>query len=192
MSYEEEFKTVGLIRNSIYETRGVDAFALSLIKAERQMRKLFTYLVYQNPCFCLSDIPSLREALAKSHKVYFSGFINGFNEVYPRTIDELIGQKYHGLKSKIEESIRFRNKIFHGQLTGKDLSRKDLFQYVDNISEWCRLLADNAQNEIGYNGFSRNSFQKSEISTIYMKYKIQFGSIEDYTCFIREHLERRS
>jgi hypothetical protein len=44
MSTEEEFATVSLILGSQAETRGVDAFALSLIKAERQIRKLVTHL----------------------------------------------------------------------------------------------------------------------------------------------------
>ena len=66
MSFEHEFRTVDLIVGSTCETRGVDAFTLSLIKAERQMRKLVTYLVYQFPCFSESDIPGLRDALGKN------------------------------------------------------------------------------------------------------------------------------
>jgi hypothetical protein len=56
MSFQGEFQTVELIERSDAETRGVDAFALSLLKAERQLRRLFTYLVFQYPCFptCLS------------------------------------------------------------------------------------------------------------------------------------------
>lgn len=47
MNTNHEFDTVGLIVNSTSETRGVDAFALATIKAERQLRKLFTHLVFQ-------------------------------------------------------------------------------------------------------------------------------------------------
>lgn len=95
MSFEDEFCTVDLIVGSTCETRGVDAFALSLIKAERQMRKLVTYLVYQSPCFSESDISDLRGALGKKHNgVYFSGLENGFNAIYERTIQDLVGNQY--------------------------------------------------------------------------------------------------
>lgn len=63
MSYTSEFETVDLILNSSCITKGVDAFALSLIKAERQMRKLFTFLVYQNPKL-QQKYGDLRETLA--------------------------------------------------------------------------------------------------------------------------------
>lgn len=45
-SATEEFSTVDLLLGSGAETRAVDAFALALIKAERQARKLVTHLVY--------------------------------------------------------------------------------------------------------------------------------------------------
>jgi hypothetical protein len=79
MNYEAEFKTVDLIMQSSAKTRGVDAFALALIKAERQIRKLFTHLIYQFPCFGASNVRTLRETLAANRRVYFAGFVNGFD-----------------------------------------------------------------------------------------------------------------
>ena len=67
MSCEQEFQTVDLIVKSDAETRGVDAFALSLIKAERQIRKLFTYLMFQFPAFTVSDFANFRSALAREN-----------------------------------------------------------------------------------------------------------------------------
>jgi hypothetical protein len=46
MGHAQEFATVDLLLESKHETRGIDAFALSLIKAERQMRRFVTYFVY--------------------------------------------------------------------------------------------------------------------------------------------------
>jgi hypothetical protein len=66
--YATEFETVDIVIKSGAETSGVDAFALALIKAERQIRKLVTHLVYQFPCFGPSDVPSLRQALATSRR----------------------------------------------------------------------------------------------------------------------------
>ena len=81
MSYENEFLTVDLIVKSSAETCGVDAFALSLIKAERQIRKLFTYLMFQFPAFSSSDYDGFRGVLADSKKVYFEGFVRGIDVV---------------------------------------------------------------------------------------------------------------
>jgi hypothetical protein len=63
VSCEAEFATVDLIIRSNAETRGVDAFALALLKAERQIRRLFIHLVYQFPCFGGERIGRLRDTL---------------------------------------------------------------------------------------------------------------------------------
>lgn len=42
-----EFDTIDLLLSSDAPTRAVDAFALAVIKIERQFRKIFTNLVYQ-------------------------------------------------------------------------------------------------------------------------------------------------
>ena len=191
MNYSAEFETVDLIARSSAETRGVDAFALALIKAERQIRKLFTYLVFQLPCFTDSDIIRLREALGSSKKVYFNGVERGFNALYPRTIGELVGDQYPELRKRIDNAIDCRNKIFHGQLTSKYLSREDLLAFVVDIRAWCAALATGAKLEVGYDGFARNSFQKSELSDLSRRFKVQFSSIEAYAEFIRQHMESR-
>jgi hypothetical protein len=45
MSYSEEFQTVDLIINPLAKTRGVDTFALALINAGRQLRKLVSHFI---------------------------------------------------------------------------------------------------------------------------------------------------
>ncbi len=190
MSFSEEFSTVELLRASCAETRAVDAFALSLIKAERQTRKLVTHLVFQYPCFAQGDIAALKDKLGKNRGVYFEEMIKGFDAIYPISIEAFIGNKYESLQQRISEAIEYRNKIFHGQLTNKNLSRVELFSYVDDIIEWSQLLAEAAENEIGYNGFSRNSFQKSKQSSLHSKFKVSINSIEDYESFIQKNMQR--
>jgi len=46
MDFDQEFGVVDLVLNSQFETRGVDAFTLSLVKVERQIRRIFTHLIY--------------------------------------------------------------------------------------------------------------------------------------------------
>ncbi len=190
MSFCNEFSTIDVLKASCAETRGVDAFSLSLIKAERQIRKLVTHLVFQYPCFTRRDISSLRDQLATNNKVYFKGMIRGFDVIYPKTVKELIGDNYQYLQDEINDAAQYRNKIFHGQLTNKRLSRNDLFSYVNKISEWCCLLAEGAEKEIGYDGFARNSFQKSKYDEINKKFKVEIKSIKDYEIFIRKNMQR--
>jgi hypothetical protein len=190
VSYAIEFETVDIILRSTAETRGVDAFALSLIKAERQIRKLFTHLVYQYPCFGPIDIPILRETLASSRRVYSEGFVRGFDALYPRSISNLIGARYEELRTWINEAIEYRKKIFHGQLTTRNLSREELLSYVAQIGEWCKMLATEALSEFGYDGFVRNSLQKSKIDRLSERFLKQLYGIDSYSAFIRQHMER--
>ncbi len=191
MSYTEEFQTVDIIVRSSAETRGVDAFALTLIKAERQLRKLFTHLIFQYPCFTAGDVPRLRETLGNNRNAYFEGFERGFNTIWVRSIQDLIGGDYTRLHSRIEDAIRYRNKIFHGQLTDHYLGRAELMEYVSDIRLWCESLARSAEAEIGYDGFARDSFQKDKSGSLAEEFKVQINSIEDYREFIASHVQRR-
>jgi hypothetical protein len=84
MNFDQDFATVNLILNSTFKTRGVDAFALSLIKAEKQLRRVFTFLIFQNPSFDSTHYDELRKALAANKQIYFEGFIKGFNLISTR------------------------------------------------------------------------------------------------------------
>ncbi len=187
MSYAEEFLTVDLLLESRFETRGVDAFALSLMKAERQMRRLVTYLVFQFPCFRKGDGEQLRDVLAKK-KVYFEGLERGFDALYRHSIRDLIGSDYDKVRKRLFEAHQHRNKIFHGQITLEYLSRQELLGYVCDIRSWCKTLASGALREVRYDGFGRNSFRKSEIDDLSTRFKLQFSNVRDYDNFICNHM----
>ncbi len=190
MNWSEEFRTVSLIVKSSAETRGVDAFALSLIKAERQIRRLVTHLVYQFPCFGPTDIVRLRETLGNNKRVYFEDFVRGFDALYSRSVRELVGAEHDRLRGCLDEAIKHRNKIFHGQLTLRYLTREDLLAYVTDIRLWCRQLAEGAFGEFAYDGFARDSFQKSQVPELYRRFKVQLLSVETYADFISQHMQR--
>lgn len=189
MSFDQEFATIDTLLASEAETRGVDAFALALIKAERQMRKLFTYVVFQSEAFDSNDVEALRNALA-DRRVYFWDFISAWNKVYLRPLEDLIGPDHDRLGPILDEAIQHRNKIFHGQLTTKHLSREDLIAYITNIRCWCRALATGAQLELGYDGFGRNSFRKSVDPGLTGRLIKKMSSVEDYKTFLAE-MEKR-
>jgi len=189
MSAEEEFATIGVLLASNAETRGVDAFALALIKAERQMRKLFTYLVFQSEAFGSGDVAALRGALA-ARKVYFRDFLSAWDALYPRPLKELVGPDHDRLRGILEEAIEHRNKIFHGQLTTKYLSREELIGYVGQIRCWCRALAASAQLEVGYDGFGRNSFRKSSDASLAGRLVVEMTGVQDYESLLAK-MEKR-
>ena len=189
MSYKEEFGTVDLLIQSNKTTRGVDAFSLALIKTERQIRKLFTHLIYQYPKIQEESFNDIRNALFENRKVYFEGFIRGFDSIYPVKINRLVGKEYEKLLNEVKESIKIRNKVFHGQLTNKKLTTKNLLDFTNNLSTWCMLLSNGAKEELGYDGFERNSLRRSNLD-LYSRYLINMNSLEDYRKFIETLLAR--
>jgi hypothetical protein len=173
------------------ETRGVDAFALSLIKAEKQARRLVTYLVYQLPWCGQTTVADLKKALENSTKVYFKGLVAGWDALYPRSVAQLVGPDYTHLRARLDAATKHRNKIFHGQLTARGLSRSVLLSFVTDMRAWCDALGSGALGEVGYDGCGRNSFRKAgNAAALCATYKMQPASIAAYRQFIKTHMER--
>ena len=191
MNANHEFDTVDLIVNSTSETRGVDAFALAVIKAERQIRKLFTHLVFQFPCFGTPDIGALRDTLANNKRIYFNETQNCIDALYSCTVEQMVGAEYSCLRPRIEEAIECRNKIFHGQLTQRYLTREELLALVRDIRGWCEALAAGAASRIGYDGFARDSFRKSTSRDFAENFKVQFSTVDDYAQFLKQYMRPR-
>jgi hypothetical protein len=190
VSYAEEFSTVDLIVASGADTLGVDAFALSLIKAERQARKLFTFLIYQSRAFRTGDGKRLRAILAANKRVYFEGVVAGLDALSPIPVKELVGPEFDRLWESFREFGKHRNKIFHGQLTADGLSRDQLLKNVKDIRLWCSTLGSSATRKFGCDGFVRNSFQKSPIEDLYMRLRVRIESLDQSSDFIHSHIER--
>lgn len=53
------------------------------------------------------------------------------------------------------------------------------------------MLANSALARLGYDGFKRNSFQKSADTKISNIYITQIKGIEDYAVFIKQHVQRQ-
>lgn len=188
MSFKSEFQTVDLILGSGADTMGVDAFALSLVKAERQARKIFSFLVYQSSSFDCSNVTELIATLAEERNVYFDGVIKGIDNLSVVSVRDLVGADYDDLIKQLDEAKKHRNKIFHGQLTGENLTRDHLVGLVENIKKWCQFLSDGAMKNFGYDGFVRNSFQKT---TKKIELKINLSTIDEYKQFIANNMIRK-
>ena len=184
MSVLQEFATVDAVLATDADTRGVDAFALSLIKAERQLRKLFTHLVFQSPAFRDDDVPALRQALAVNTRVYYRSFIAGIDDLSAADVPSLVGPEHERLRARLSEAVGFRNKIFHGQLTDRGLTRDDLFALVGDIRDWSGKLASGSVRAFGYDGFGRNSFHKSSATGVADQLRRRLASVAEYRQFI--------
>jgi hypothetical protein len=191
--FEEEFKTLECLRApESGKTRGVDSFAIALIKVERQARRLFTFLIFQYPCFDKNDAAKLRNTLIKQDNgknlvIYFSAILEGINKVAPKTVSELIGANYDVLFDQLKSAQKIRNKIFHGQVTNQSLSRNKLFGYIDSLLEWCRLLGAASLKTFGYDGFLDNSYDKQRAAAgLAAQLKYPINSIDDYKKLLKD------
>lgn len=190
MSFANEFAIVDMIVASQHETRGIDAFSLSIIKTERQMRKLFTHLIFQYPCFDGTSVSAMRDLLGAGRNYYFEGFERGVDAVAPRTVAHMIGGDYASLRERLSQAMEIRNKVFHGQVTKtKYMTRDELLGYVADIRCWCETFAEVSLNEIGYDGFGRNSLRKCR-PNLANTFKYQIASIDGYRRLLKEHVAR--
>lgn len=98
--------------------------------------------------------------MANYRSVYFDGFIKGINNLYPIALDDNFGKDYLYYNGRISEARQYRNKIFHGQTTGKGLSRQTFERIIGDLKFWCENLSDKMKIEFDFSGFERNSFRK--------------------------------
>lgn len=159
-----EFETIDLLLESNLETRAVDAFAISWIKLERQLRRLNGNLIFQHSQFQetkLAHKNAIRDALLKKRTANHKRFIDAINRLSGLSVKVLVGDQYRDLRHQVDKAYKHRNKILHGQQTGHSLSREELLHEVSSIRSWCELLAEGSNDKIGYDGFSRNSLKKN-------------------------------
>lgn len=184
---DDTFVVIDTIRNDVSsKTRGVDAFSLAWIRAERQIRRLLTSLVFQSSSFDQADVPQLMEALAKSRPyIYFRHFKASFQELVAVQIANLVTD-YARLDGRMDEAWKYRQKIFHGQLTNDRLTTGDLLALEDDIRIWCKNLADGAQARFGYDGFSgKSSFEKRGRADIVALVDAKIKSVAEYQAFLK-------
>lgn len=161
---DEEFKTVDLVLLSGASTMCVDAFCLTWIKFERQLRKLAANLLFQASDLLEDDEDSkskLRAALARKSKLNHNRFIHGIEKLTATTARQIMGNDYKSLRRSIETAYTYRNKLFHGQQTGHNLNQEQLMLVQSDVRQWCEILAQEGFSRFGYDGFSRNSLHKT-------------------------------
>jgi hypothetical protein len=172
-NYDAEFATVNSFLNSDAVTAKTDAFILVWVKTEKQVRKIFTHLIYQ----LFTDKEDIKETIVEDKHLYFEHFIRLFDALYKTSFADIVGDEYKnfldndlngGERKRIK---KFRNKILHGQLTNQGLGTNTLSNEIDLMRNWVKIVAEKMSEEIGYDGLGRNSLTESQKKDIKSEFK---------------------
>jgi hypothetical protein len=150
--FEEAFRPVDDLLNSGHRTKGVDAFTLSYLRAERQIRKIFTHLVFQSDAFSHANSQQLRRKLYDAPDLSYKKLTNGIERLAGLTVAEMVGPEFDRLVRVLQKAKGYRDKLFHGQLPDQYVSTEEFIEIEREIRNWCWLLAVGAQKRIGYDG----------------------------------------
>jgi hypothetical protein len=159
---KQEFATVEALWHSGAETCRVDSLLLSWVKYEKQLRRLFCFLVYQHPKTTSATINSVIGVLAQNNRLYPDTFIRGIAALGVTPVPTLIGQKHQQLSNGLARIKQYRNKLMHGQATGQSIPSVQLERDVMHIISWVEALAAGADAEFGYDGLRRNTFREAK------------------------------
>ena len=129
------------------------------------MRRLFRFFVFQHPKITEEQLDAVIAAFADNDKLYPETFISAIKQLGVTPIPDLLGDSYARLWPEIERIRRYRNKIMHGQNTGKNIKSPTLERDVMYLVEWISLLAEAANRSFGYDGLKRNTFSAAKKST---------------------------
>jgi hypothetical protein len=172
--------TVDAVLASGATTRRTDALVLSWVKMEKQLRRLFSYLVFQNPAFSKGDQGALVKVFVENKNLYSHTFIRCFDALSTTKVRGLVGPRYSHYQTQFARIKKYRNKIMHGQITGENLQSPQLEKDVRLLRDWIQALADGAQNALGYDGIARNTFLKAKSGKALPSIAYPFSSVPDF------------
>jgi len=173
---QEEFETVETLWRSKARTRRVDALALSWIKYEKQLRRLFSFFVFQHPGISKAQLDGVISAFAENRNLYPETFILGIKQLGATPIPALMGDSYRRLWPEIKRIKRYRNKILHGQHTGENIKSDALERDVILLVDWISALANASAVVFGYDGLKRNTFSVAKAAPVAVKGSYPFST----------------
>lgn len=153
-----EFATVEVIWHSTAETRRVDALLLSWVKYEKQLRRLFSFFIFQHPKITADKIDSVISAFAGNRNLCPETFISGISSLGVTPLPKLLGDIHTKLWPEITRIKKYRNKIMHGQHTGEGITSLQLEYDVILLVTWISSLAQAALHTYGYDGIKRKTY----------------------------------
>jgi hypothetical protein len=183
---EVEFATLEAIWHSAAETRRVDAMVLAWIKYEKQLRRLFCFLVFQHPRIGAGDIDQVIAVMAANRKLYPDTFIKGIDALGPLTVRQLLGSQYGPLSAQIRRIKDYRNKLIHGQVTGQKITSKQLEKDVLWIIQWVHNLATSADSVFGYDGLRRNTYRAAKSGPLNSAQTYPFSNTRQFKSWLNK------
>src|ERR1017187_4167159 len=106
-----EFGTIEALWKSDAKTRRVDALLLSWIKYEKQLRRLFCFLVFQNPRIGKEKIDDTIGVLVKNNHLYPETFIAAIEALGLKPVHDLLDERGKELLKNVERIEKYRNKL---------------------------------------------------------------------------------
>jgi hypothetical protein len=175
----EEFATVEILWHSTAKTRFADALILSWTKYEKQLRRLFCFLVFQHPEIKEANINEVIASLAESRDLYPQTFIEGIEQLGVASVPTLLASRYAELWQEVARIQKYRNKLIHGQITGSDIKSVQLKHDILWIVDWISCLATAADNTFGYDGLERNTYRTAKAAKKIAVNKYPFNAPAD-------------
>lgn len=185
-----EFATVQLLLGSPAATRATDALAISWIKYEKQLRRLFCFLVFQHPAIDRTRIDEVIAILVGDHNLNPTSLIAGIAELGVTDVPQLLGARYTELAGQMERIREYRNKIMHGQVTGLGLQASQLERDILWIVEWMDLLGQAAHENFGYDGIQRNTFIRAKAASSIAVNHYPFAGPDDFLSWLTKLTKR--
>lgn len=190
-SLKQEFATINSIWHSSAETRRVDSLILAWVKYEKQLRRLFCYLVYQHPKINESQIDKVLETIVENRDLYPESFIKLIDALNATSIKSMIGSEHKALWSEITRIKKYRNKLIHGQNTGLKIQSPQLERDVLHVINWVEALVIGAEAAIGYDGIHRNTFRKAKAAKTIAVNDYPFSNVTEFKSWLTKSTKRK-
>jgi len=179
-----EFHTVEAVWASSATTRRVDALLLTWVKYEKQLRRLFAFLVFQHPKINEKQLEAVLRAMVENRRLNPTTFTLAISQLGVRSISDLLGDNHQRLAPEIERIRCYRNKLMHGQVSGQKLSSHRLECDVILLVEWVNLLAEASATEFGYDGLGRNTYKAAKAAARINVSEFPFDSVAAFRAWL--------
>jgi hypothetical protein len=180
-----EFATVEALWKSGATTRRVDALLLSWIKYEKQLRRLFCFLLFQRPNIDQKEVNKIIVAIAANNQLFPETLIAGIQELGGKPVSDLLDDHCKALSKNIERIKPYRNKLMHGQMTGLGLKSDQLERDVIVMVDWIHSFGEAAKKEYGYNGVDRNAYRHARATETRVVKKYPFNTLEEFEKWLK-------
>lgn len=180
----EEFTTIEDILAGTGKTKRADALLLSWIKYEKQLRRLCSFLIFQNSAVTEESLIEVVAEFVKNEKLYAETFIDAIKKLGATSIPELLGAEYGSMWLEISKVKKIRNKLMHGQVTGRSIGSTELERCLEHVINWIATLAQAAQETFGYDGLGRNTFKIAKKTTPIHVQNYPFSNLDELKTWI--------